>query len=111
MTCLRCETLRSVLRILGARSVLVKGGHLEGDALDVLLHGGRFTEFRSSRIATRHTHGTGCTVSAAITAGLAQGLSMPDAVRDAIDYIREAIRTSPRLGSGQGPVNHWADPL
>ena len=96
---------------LGARSVLVKGGHLEGDSFDVLLHDGRFTEFRSPRIDTRHTHGTGCTLSAAIAAGLATGLSMTDAVEDAISYIREAIRTSPGLGSGSGPVNHWADPL
>ena len=92
-------------------SVLVKGGHLSGDAVDILYHEGKFTEFRSPRIDTRHTHGTGCTYSAAITAFVAQGLALVDAVTRAKRFIDEAIRTSPGLGAGSGPVNHWADSL
>jgi hydroxymethylpyrimidine/phosphomethylpyrimidine kinase len=111
------EMKEAALRIarLGAKAVLIKGGHLEGrdfesETVDVLLHNGVFTEFRARRIATRHTHGTGCTYSAAITAFLARGLAMPDAVARAKRFIDEAIRTNPGLGAGSGPVNHWADP-
>jgi hydroxymethylpyrimidine/phosphomethylpyrimidine kinase len=93
---------------LGARAVLVKGGHLETGATDVLLADGRFYEFSAPRIATRHTHGTGCTYSAAIAACLARGLGLPDAVRAAKAFITEAIRTNPGLGGGAGPVNHHA---
>lgn len=92
---------------LGVASVLIKGGHLEGDALDVLYHDGVFTEFRARRIETRHTHGTGCTYSAAITAFIARGLALTDAVWAAKDFIHAAIETSPGLGHGSGPVNHW----
>jgi len=112
------EMKEAALRIvqLGPQAVLVKGGHLEGpgfetERVDVLLHNGVFTEFRARRIDTRHTHGTGCTYSAAITAFLARGLTMPDAVARAKRFIDEAIRTNPGLGSGSGPVNHWADSL
>lgn len=94
---------------LGARSVLIKGGHLEGDAVDVLYHEGAFTEFRAPRIETRHTHGTGCTYSAAIAAFLARGMTMVEAVGRARRFIDAAIRTSPGLGAGCGPVNHWAE--
>lgn len=111
------EMKEAALRIarLGAKAVLIKGGHLEGrdyesETVDVLLHNGAFTEFRARRIATRHTHGTGCTYSAAVTAFLARGLAMPDAVARAKRFIDEAIRTNPGLGAGSGPVNHWADP-
>ena len=93
---------------LGPAAVLVKGGHLEGDAVDILLHKGVFTEFRSRRFETLHTHGTGCTYSAAITAYLALGMALEDAVGAAKTFISEAIRTAPGLGSGCGPVNHWA---
>jgi hydroxymethylpyrimidine/phosphomethylpyrimidine kinase len=92
----------------GARAVLVKGGHLAGPAVDVLLSDGKFYEFASERIDTVHTHGTGCTYSAAITAGLAKGSSMLDAVADAKRYITRAIATNPGLGGGSGPVNHFA---
>lgn len=95
---------------MGARSVLVKGGHLECEALDILLHDGVFTEFAAPRIDTPNTHGTGCTYSAAITAFLALGLDVPEAVRRAKHFIHEAIRTNPGLGHGHGPVNHWAAP-
>lgn len=93
---------------LGARAVLVKGGHLSGEARDVLLDGGAWHEFSAPRIDTRHTHGTGCTYSAAITALLARGSELPEAVRQAKEWLTEAIRTNPGLGGGQGPVNHFA---
>jgi hydroxymethylpyrimidine/phosphomethylpyrimidine kinase len=91
----------------GVGAVLVKGGHLEGEALDILLHNGVFTEYCSPRIETRHTHGTGCTYSAAITAFLARGCTLEDAIRRAKEFITKAIQTAPGLCSGAGPVNHW----
>ena len=94
---------------MGAANVLVKGGHLEGDAIDVLVtNTGEHHEFRAPRIATRHTHGTGCTYSAAITASLAKGLELIEAIRAAKEFITAAIRTSPGLGAGSGPLNHFA---
>jgi hydroxymethylpyrimidine kinase/phosphomethylpyrimidine kinase len=94
---------------LGAQHVLVKGGHLSGDALDILLTGsGEVHEFTAPRIATPHTHGSGCTYSAAITAELAKKIPLPDAVRNAKDFVTRAILTNPGLGSGQGPLNHHA---
>ncbi len=94
---------------LGARSVLVKGGHLAGDAVDVLYDDRRWYEFPASRISTRHTHGTGCTYSAAITAGLARGYDLPSAVEHAKRFITEAIRFAPGFGAGCGPVNHFVN--
>jgi hydroxymethylpyrimidine/phosphomethylpyrimidine kinase len=102
---------------MGAANVLVKGGHLEGDAVDVLVtRAGERRVFRDVRIATPNTHGTGCTYSAAITAGLAKGLSLIDAIRIGKAFITEAIRTNPGLGAASkgssggssGPVNHFA---
>jgi hydroxymethylpyrimidine/phosphomethylpyrimidine kinase len=93
----------------GAQAVLVKGGHLAGDAIDVLLYQGEWTEFSAARVETRHTHGTGCTYSAAITALLTSGDDLRTAVQRAKRYITEAIRTNPGFGSGSGPVNHHAD--
>jgi hydroxymethylpyrimidine/phosphomethylpyrimidine kinase len=93
---------------MGAANVLVKGGHLEGDAIDVLvMRAGLRREFRAPRIATPHTHGTGCTYSAAITAELAKGFALTEAIRIAKAFITEAIRTNPGLGAS-GPVNHFA---
>jgi hydroxymethylpyrimidine/phosphomethylpyrimidine kinase len=92
---------------LGAPHVLVKGGHLGGDAVDVLFSKGELHEFRAPRIDTPHTHGTGCTFSAAITARLALGVPLVDAVRGAKAWLTEAIRTGPRVGRGVGPVNHF----
>lgn len=106
------ETMRTAalkLRDLGARNVLIKGGHLDGPALDLLLGSdGVFHEFSTDRIDTPNTHGTGCTYSAAITAGLAKGVPLPVAVQRAKQYVTEAIRTNPRLGHGHGPLNHFA---
>jgi hydroxymethylpyrimidine/phosphomethylpyrimidine kinase len=93
---------------LGPRAVLVKGGHLEGDAVDVLFAEGALTEFPAPRLDARHTHGTGCTLSAAITARLAKGERLQDAVAGAKAWLTEALRTAPELGGGVGPVNHFA---
>ncbi|MCA2980774.1 MAG: bifunctional hydroxymethylpyrimidine kinase/phosphomethylpyrimidine kinase [Myxococcaceae bacterium] len=93
---------------LGARAVLVKGGHLTGAPIDVLFSDGRTHEFPADRIDTPHTHGTGCTFSAAITARLALGEPLVDAVAGAKTWLTEAIRTGPRFGGGVGPVNHLA---
>jgi hydroxymethylpyrimidine/phosphomethylpyrimidine kinase len=97
------------LASFGAANILVKGGHLSGDALDLLyLNGGEIREFTAPRIETRHTHGSGCTYSAAITAELAKGTPLIDAVARAKAFITEAIRTAPGLGAGNGPLNHRA---
>lgn len=94
---------------MGARAALVKGGHLEGaHAVDVLAIGGETMDLVAPRIDTRHTHGTGCTYSAAITALLARGHSLIDAAGDAKRWLTLAIETAPGLGGGQGPVNHFA---
>ncbi len=93
---------------LGAQAVLIKGGHLQGDAVDILYWRGEILEYRSPRIPTEHTHGTGCTYSACIAAELAKGLDLSDAVNIAKRYITRAIQTNPGLGKGSGPVNHHA---
>lgn len=97
------------LQELGAANVLIKGGHLEvGDeAVDLLLCGDTLHRFVAPRLATTHTHGTGCTFAAAIATFLAQGHPLPDAVAWAKDFLTTAIRTALPLGSGHGPVNHW----
>jgi len=98
------------LQGLGVANVLLKGGHLDdGESADVLLHGGELLWQRGPRIATKNTHGTGCTLSAAIAAGLASGLALPDAVGRAKTYITGAIEAADRLaiGHGHGPVHHF----
>jgi hydroxymethylpyrimidine/phosphomethylpyrimidine kinase len=97
---------------LGPRWVLAKGGHLaeEEDAVDLLTDGRTYREFRARRLATRDTHGTGCTLAAAITAGLAAGEPVPDAVAAAKDYLTGALEHGLRIGQGIGPVDHgWRD--
>ncbi|MCF8532435.1 MAG: bifunctional hydroxymethylpyrimidine kinase/phosphomethylpyrimidine kinase [Reyranella sp.] len=92
---------------LGARAVLMKGGHLEGNrVIDLLFHDGGFDRFEDARIQSRNTHGTGCTLASAIAAGLAQKLSLRDAVARARGYVRAAIETAPGYGGGLGPLNH-----
>jgi hydroxymethylpyrimidine/phosphomethylpyrimidine kinase len=96
------------LLLLGASAVLVKGGHLPGETVVDLLRtadGGSF-RFTSPRLLTRSTHGTGCTLASAIATGVAEGLTLKDAVERARDYVFEAIRTAPDLGSGHGPLHH-----
>ena len=92
---------------LGARAVLVKGGHLGGpEVRDLLIDHQGVEVFRGPRIDTPHTHGTGCTLASAIAAGLSQGLALRAAVARAHAYLQEAIRRAPGLGRGQGPVAH-----
>ncbi len=91
---------------MGACSAVVKGGHMTGLATDVWHDGTRTVEFAGERIHTRHTHGTGCTFSSAIAAGLALGLDAEAAIRQAKDYVTGAIRHAPGLGAGHGPLQH-----
>jgi hydroxymethylpyrimidine kinase/phosphomethylpyrimidine kinase len=96
-----------VMREMGARAVLVKGGHLTGRvALDILDDGGTVNTYAEARIETTATHGTGCTLSAAVAACLAHGLSLEEAVGAAKRFVTDAIRRAPGLGRGHGPVNH-----
>jgi hydroxymethylpyrimidine/phosphomethylpyrimidine kinase len=94
------------LHHLGAKNVLVKGGHAEGDPADLFYDGKEFTWLFAERQNTRHTHGTGCTYSAAITANLARGQDVVDAVKKAHAYLQKAIEEAPGLGAGHGPVHH-----
>jgi hydroxymethylpyrimidine/phosphomethylpyrimidine kinase len=97
------------LHAMGARYVLIKGGHDEdrSDSIDLLFDGREFTSFSSPRINTKNTHGTGCTFSAAITAELAKGASVYEAVSVAKEFIQSAIEYPLEIGSGHGPTNHW----
>jgi hydroxymethylpyrimidine/phosphomethylpyrimidine kinase len=95
------------LLALGARAVLLKGGHLPGDELvDLLVTPSATVAFRSRRIASRHTHGTGCTLASGIATGLAQGMALADAVGRATGYVLAAVRAAPGFGGGHGPLNH-----
>jgi len=94
---------------MGPKYVIVKGGHLEDDQItDLLYDGEQFHMFGHQRVHTRHTHGTGCTFSAALTAQLAKGTDIITAVEQAKRFIIQAIATAPQLGGGHGPTNHWA---
>jgi hydroxymethylpyrimidine/phosphomethylpyrimidine kinase len=94
---------------LGPRWALVKGGHLDGDAVDLLWDGTTARSYSAPRLANRHTHGTGCTLSAAIASRLAYGDDVPHAVQRAKDFVTDAIRAGFPLGAGVGPVDHaWA---
>ncbi|MBW2165969.1 MAG: bifunctional hydroxymethylpyrimidine kinase/phosphomethylpyrimidine kinase [Deltaproteobacteria bacterium] len=93
---------------LGAKNVVVKGGHLAGNPVDILYDGKDFHEFNSERIDTKNTHGTGCTFSAAIATKLAEGKSVFEAVKTAKEYTTAAIRFSLNIGGGHGPTNHLA---
>lgn len=92
---------------MGAKNVLVKGGHLEDDASDILFDGKEMYKFEGKRINTKNTHGTGCTLSSAIAANLGKGMNVYDAVKEAKDYITVAIEHSIELGGGVGPTNHF----
>ena len=92
---------------MGAKAVLLKGGHLEAETLtDLLVTRERQRAFSDQRIRTRHTHGTGCTIASAVAAGLAQGMDLPQAVMRARNYVRAAIAAAPGYGGGHGPLNH-----
>jgi hydroxymethylpyrimidine/phosphomethylpyrimidine kinase len=107
-TTMRAQAER--LLALGAKAVLIKGGHGSGpESVDLLVETNTVTRLAAKRIATKNTHGTGCTLSSAIAAGLAKGLALGDAVRAAKDYVTTAIASADRLsiGSGRGPVHHF----
>jgi hydroxymethylpyrimidine/phosphomethylpyrimidine kinase len=100
----------TIVNEMGARAVLIKGGHFpSGDRVVDTLFDGDIRTFRGKRIETTNTHGTGCTLSAAVTAMLARGESLHAAVRRAIEFVQNAIATAPGLGSGNGPLNHLAE--
>lgn len=106
------EGMRTVARRLfgmDPRHVVVKGGHLEGPAVDVLYDGTTFETFEAERVDTLSTHGTGCTFASAITAGLAKGMAVSEAVGGAKDYLTGALRHAVPLGGGHGPVHHFHD--
>jgi hydroxymethylpyrimidine/phosphomethylpyrimidine kinase len=92
---------------LGARAVLMKGGHIAGErVVDLLITPDSETAFEGERIETRHTHGTGCTLASACAVGLAQGMDLTAAVARAWDYVHEAMLRAPGLGAGHGPLDH-----
>ena len=105
--------MREVAELLverGARAALVKGGHLEGGTVvDVLVDEAGTESWRHPKLDTTSTHGTGCTLSSAITAGLALGRPLREAVADALDFAHRAIAEAPGLGSGHGPLNHFVE--
>ena len=103
------ESQAAELLRLGAKWILLKGGHAEGEICTDILTGPEQHRFSSPRIATKNSHGTGCTLSAAIAAGLAKGMSVPQAVSDAHHYLQGALiaGASMKIGSGHGPVHHF----
>ncbi|WP_134700512.1 bifunctional hydroxymethylpyrimidine kinase/phosphomethylpyrimidine kinase [Ammoniphilus sp. YIM 78166] len=105
------EEMRTAAREIvgmGAQTVIVKGGHLEEEPIDLFFDGTEFMTFPGVRVQTRHTHGTGCTFAACITAELAKGKSLPEAIHTAKAFITAAITNELGLGQGHGPTNHWA---
>jgi hydroxymethylpyrimidine/phosphomethylpyrimidine kinase len=105
----RYEAARRIASI-GVTAVVIKGGHLPSDDVsDLLYEHGEFVEFRHARVPGRHTHGTGCTFSAAITSHLALGRSLREAIPLAQQYVADAIRHAPDLGRGHGPMNHFVN--
>ena len=99
---------RVLVERMGARAALVKGGHLPDDEVVDVLFDGDVRAFRHDRVETTSTHGTGCTLSAAVAAALATGRGLRAAVGAGLDYVHRAIATAPRIGGGHGPLNHWA---
>lgn len=94
----------------GCKAVLIKGGHLDGnEVVDILFDGVGWREWRAAKFPVGNAHGTGCTLSAAITAGLARGQTLEDSVDRALSYTRRAIATAPGLGAGSTPLNHRAE--
>jgi hydroxymethylpyrimidine/phosphomethylpyrimidine kinase len=102
-----CAQVGQSLLATGAKAVLVKGGHLDGETVtDVLVSKGSAQRLSAPRLQTSSTHGTGCTLATAIAVGLAQGVPLLDSIRRARAYVQEAIRTAPGFGHGHGPLNH-----
>lgn len=102
------EAAVRIVEQFGAAAAIIKGGHRTGEPTDVLYDGEQFQFFTAERYETRHTHGTGCTFSAAITAELAKGKTLSEAVQTAKTFITLAIRHELGIGGGHGPTNHWA---
>lgn len=104
------DMLRAARRLCdaGCLAVLIKGGHLAGPAVDLLFDCEEVTRFEGARVDSRHTHGTGCALSAAITANLALGVGLKEAVSRAKRFVQAGIETAPGLGRGYGPLNFWA---
>jgi hydroxymethylpyrimidine/phosphomethylpyrimidine kinase len=103
----RLAAARAIME-LGAHAVVIKGGHSDDDPIiDLLVEKDGIHEYRAARIVTSSTHGTGCTFSAAITAALARGRDLPDAVGEARGYLSRALASAPGLGHGHGPLNHF----
>ncbi|NKB22415.1 MAG: bifunctional hydroxymethylpyrimidine kinase/phosphomethylpyrimidine kinase [Alphaproteobacteria bacterium] len=101
------EALGRVLYDLGSTAVLLKGGHMDGPVVrDMLITENGIRYYENPRIDTPHTHGTGCTLASSTAAGIANGLTIEDAVAEAEAFLHKAIKTAPGLGSGHGPVNH-----
>ena len=98
---------RTLAESTGARAALVKGGHLDGPATDVLFDGGEFIEFTERRIDTTSNHGTGCTLASTIAANLARGADLRTAVANAKAYVTNAMRAATPIGAGHGPLNHF----
>lgn len=94
---------------MGAKNVLIKGGHLSDEPNDLLYDGKNFFTFEGKRINSKNTHGTGCTLSSAITANLAKGLTVEDAVAKGKEYVTNAIKYAFNIGKGYGPTNHFYD--
>ncbi len=113
ITGMKIETLEEMEKAaekiiaMGPKNVLVKGGHLLDDATDVLYDGKKMVRLAMKRIPTKNTHGTGCTISSAMAAALARGMTVEEAVRTAKEYITIAIEHSLELGHGVGPTNHF----
>jgi hydroxymethylpyrimidine/phosphomethylpyrimidine kinase len=104
------ETAARKLIAMGAQAALIKGGHATRSTIDdVMVWKGGVEVYAFPRIKTRHTHGTGCTLSTAIACGLAEGLSLPLAAGRAREYVQKAIETAPGLGKGHGPLNHFTE--
>jgi hydroxymethylpyrimidine/phosphomethylpyrimidine kinase len=104
------ERAGRALLALGAHAALIKGGHLSREELvDVLVTAGGVRRFVHDRIATTSVHGTGCTLSSAVTAGLAWDRPLERAVEDALDFVHRAIRAAPGIGAGHGPLNHFVE--
>lgn len=101
------KAAKVIVADLGAKAAVVKGGHLEGEAVDVLYDGKDSHYLEADHFETKHTHGTGCTFSAAITAELAKGKTVQEAVMIGKDFITDAIQYPLELGHGYGPTNHW----
>jgi len=106
----RIHEMSAAARKTARRAALVKGGHLEAEATDILFDGREFHIFRAPKIATRNTHGTGCALSSAIAALLARGCEIPEAVDRAKRYLSEALSAAPDIGCGAGPLNHFVNP-